>query len=147
MKKLIAFPWYIVFLPVFFILHAYNNYFGLIPVLFVAKYLFYYLLLAVVLYCIGWWLFKNRIKSGIFTISFLIIFLFFGSAYDFMQRLHFPSFLVSYKFLLLLILAFMVFLAIILKKKAPPLKSHQFFFLLFSVLMAMELGISLFYIF
>jgi len=100
MKKLVAFPWYIVFLPVFFVLHTYNNYFGLIPVPFVAKYLLYYLLLAIVLYFIGWWLFKSRIKSGIFSISFLIIFFFFGSAYDFLHRIHLPSFLVSYKFLL-----------------------------------------------
>jgi hypothetical protein len=147
MKKLIAFPWYIIFLPVFFILHAYNNYFGLIPVLFVAKYLFYYLLLAVVLYIIGWWLFKDRIKSGVFAISFLIIFFFFGSAYDFMQRIHLPSILVSYKFLIVLILLFMVLLAIFLRKKPPPLKAHQFFFLLFSVLMTMELFICLYYVF
>lgn len=147
MNKLVAFPWYIVFLPVFFILHTYNNYFGLIPVPFVAKYLLYYLLLATVLYFIGWWLFKSRIKCGIFTISFLIIFFFFGSAYDFLHRIHLPSFLVSYKFLLTLIVVFMLLLALILRRKPAPLKAHQFFFLLFSVLMAMELCISLYYIF
>ncbi len=146
MKKLIAFPWYIVFLPVFFVLHAYNNYFGLIPVLFVAKYLHYYLLMAIILYFIGWPLFRNRIKSGIFTISFLIIFFFFGSAYDFLQQMQLPSLLVSYKFLLALIVVIMVVLAILLKKKAPPLKTHQFFFLLFSVLMLIEIGTSIYYI-
>lgn len=147
MKKLVAFPWYIVFLPVFFILHAYNNYFGLIPIPFVAKYLLYYLLLAIVLYFIGWGLLKNRIKSGIFTISFLVIFFFFGSAYDFMQRIHLPSLLVSYKFLVSLIVLFMVLLVIILRKKAPPMKAHQFFLLLFSVLMIMEICTSLYYVF
>jgi len=147
MKKLVAFPWYIVFLPVFFILHAYNNYFGLIPVPFFAKYLLYYLLLATVLYFTGWWLFKNRIKSGIFTISFLIIFFFFGSAYDFLQRIHVPSFLVSYKFLITLIVVFLLLLALFLRRKPAPLKAHQFFFLLFSVLMAIEICTSLYYIF
>lgn len=146
MKKLVAFPWYIVFLPVFFILHAYNNYFGLIPVPFVARYLIYYLLLAALLFFIGYWLFKNRVKSGVFTITFQIIFFFFGSAYDFIQRFHLPSALVSYKFLLALIAVFMVLIAIIIKRKTPPLKAHQFFFLLFSVLMVMELCISLYYI-
>jgi hypothetical protein len=147
MKKLIAFPWYIIFLPVFFILHAYNTYFGLIPVPFVAKYLLYYLILAVVLYFIGWLLFRNRVKSGIFTISFLVIFFFFGSAYDFIQRIHLPGFLLSYKFLVSLVLLIMVMLAVLLKRKAPPFKAHQFFLLLFSVLMLMELGICLFYLF
>ncbi len=146
MKKLIAFPWYIVFLPVFFILHAYNNYFGLIPVPFVAKYLHYYLLLAIMLFFFGWWLFKDRIKSGVFTISFLIIFFFFGSAYDFMQRIHLPSILTSYKFLLVLILVFMILLAILLKRKAPPVKAHQFFFLLFLILMVMEICTCLYYV-
>lgn len=147
MKKLIAFPWYILFLPIFFILHAYNNYFGLIPLPFVAKYLFYYLVLAVAMYFTGWWILKNRIRSGVFTISFLIIFFFFGSAYDFMQRYQFPSILVSYKFLLGLIVVFMILLVVILKRKTPPLKAHQFFLLLFSVLMVMELCTSLYYIF
>jgi hypothetical protein len=146
MKKLIAFPWYIIFLPVFFILHAYNTYFGLIPVPFVGKYLLYYLLLAAALYFTGWLLFRNSVKSGIFTISFLVIFFFFGSAYDFIQRIHLPGFLLSYKFLVSLILVFMVVLAIILKRKAPPLKAHQFFLLLFSVLLLMELGICFFYL-
>lgn len=146
MKKLTAFPWYIVFLPVFFILHAYNNYFGLIPIPFVAKYLFYYLLLSALFYFIGWLLFRNRVKSGIFTITFLIIFFFFGSAYDFLQRVHLPGFLVSYTFLLSLILVFMVLLAILLKRKSPSIRAHQFFVLLFSVLMVMELGILVFYL-
>jgi hypothetical protein len=147
MKKLIAFPWYIIFLPVFFILHAYNTHFGLIPVPFVAKYLLYYLLLAAVLYFIGWLLFRNSVKSGIFTISFLVIFFFFGSAYDFIHRIHLPGFLLSYKFLISLILLIMVVLAVLLKRKAPPFKAHHFFLLLFSVLMLMELGICLFYLF
>jgi hypothetical protein len=109
--------------------------------------LLYYLLLSIVLFSIGFLIFKNRIKAGVWTILFLIFFFFFGAIHDFLKRLHLPAFFVSYAFLLSLGLVLFIYLTLRLRKANVPLKLNGFFLFLFSFLFVLEIGITLFYIF
>lgn len=147
MKKITAFPWYIFLLPLFYILHIYNEYFGIFNIPLALKFLFYYLLLSTVLFSIGLLVFKNNIKAGVWTILFLIFFFFWGAAHDFLKSLHLPAFLVSYAFLLSLGLVLFIYLTHRLRKANIPLKANRFFLYLFSLLFVFEVGITLFYIF
>lgn len=147
MKKLATFSWYILLLPLFYTLHIYNEYFGIFNIGIILKYLSYYLLLSLVLFSITFLLFKNSIKAATWTIVFLIIFFFWGATHDFLKTLGLPSFLVSYSFLLSLLLIFLIYFTIRLKKGKTPLKTHRFFLYLFSLLFILEAGITLFYIF
>ena len=147
MKKTTVFPWYIFLLPLFYILHVYNDYFGILDIGLVSLYLLYYLLLSLIVFSIAFLLFRNSAKAGILTISFLIVFFFFGAAHYFLKTLHTPSFFVSYKFLFSLTLIFFITLAVKMKKKNEPLKANRFFLYLFLLFTVLEAGITLYNIF
>lgn len=146
MKKLIHFPWYVFVLPIFYVLHAYNEYFALITAGVFFYYLVFYLALAGVIFLVAWPLLKNKIKAGVWTVSALLIFFFFGPVYDFLQRNRFPSFLLSYTFLLILIVVVLIALFILLRKKKVPVRANRFLSLLFLLLILIEIGTSFYYI-
>ena len=147
MKKTTVFPWYIFLLPLFYILHIYNNYFGILNITIALKYLAYYLLLSITIFSIAFLLFKNSAKAGILTILFLIFFFFFGSIHDFLKSLHPPSFLVSYTFIFSLALLLFIFITARLRKKNVPVKANRFFLYLFMLFCVLETGTTLYYIF
>jgi len=147
MKKKTVFPWYIFLLPFFYILHVYNEYFGILNITIALRFLSYYLLLSISIFLISVLLFRNSAKAGILTILLLIFFFFFGPIHDFLKSLHLTAFLVSYTFLLSLALLLFVFLTVRLRKKNVPVKANRFFLYLFMLFCALETGITLFYIF
>src|SRR5882762_4863850 len=113
--KLKIFPYHVLLLPVFFIWHLLNAYFALIPFSYWSRFLLYYISLAVALFLIGKLLLKDIIKAGCWATSLLIIFFFWGATHDFLRSLHLPAFLISYRFLLPLILIFIVVLRFVLR--------------------------------
>jgi hypothetical protein len=140
-----VFPWYIFLLPLFFIWHKMNEYFGLFPIRFGTRFLIYYIALAIIIFLIGNAIFKNAIKAGVWSTSILIIFLFWGSFQDYLKSLPTPAFFYSYRFLFSLLVIFIVGITIILrKKKRPPQKIHYFFILLFSLFLLAECSISIY---
>lgn len=146
MKKWATFPWYIILLPLFYILHVYNDYFGIIPLLTVTYYMGCYLLLALGFFLAGFLLFKkNSIKAGIWTFCFLIIFFFFGAFHDLLIKMLLPGFFVSYKFLLSFILILLIFIFWRLRKANMPFRLHKFFLILGGFLFLTEVGTAIFY--
>ncbi|MEO8403176.1 MAG: sulfatase-like hydrolase/transferase [Chitinophagaceae bacterium] len=142
-KQLKIFPFSILLLPIFFVWHVANEYFGLIPFSYSARFLFYYFILAIVLFFIGKLLFRNNIKSGCWTTILLIIFFFWGAAHDTLRSLHLPAFLSSYKFLFSTALIIVILLTVLLRKKNAPGKLHRFFTVLFLIFILSEAIISI----
>jgi hypothetical protein len=147
MKKWLNLPWYIILLPLFYVLHVYNQYFCLISAGVFFTYLFYYLAFSILLFGVGLLFFKDRTRAGAWTALFLCIFFFFGAFHDFLKTLGLPSLLVSYKFILSLVLILLVLITIRLKKGNTPFRLQKFLSILFTALLILEAGISLFYIF
>ena len=111
------FSYHVFLLPVFFILHAINESYGLIPAFIAGKFLTYYLALSVVLLLAGKLIFKSTEKGGIWAFSLLVVFYFFGAVHDFLKGLEIPQFLVSYTFLLTAILIFFILITVFLELK------------------------------
>ena len=127
MKKTTVFPWYIFLLPLFYILHIYNDYFGIFNITIALQFLAYYLLLSIALFLVAFLVYKNIAKASILTILVLIFFFFFGAIHDFLKSLRLPSFLVSYTFLLpLAMLSFIVLIVRLRKTNVSP-KVNRFF--------------------
>lgn len=147
LNKPLQFPWYIFATPFFYVLHAYNAYFGIIYISIALEYLCYYTLLSVVLFLLSLLILKNKKTAGVATTIMLILFFFWGSTHDWLKSLNPPPFLVSYKFLLLLSLSIIAYFFIILRKRGNPLKLNLFFSALSIILVAIEIGTSFFYIF
>jgi hypothetical protein len=138
-RSINQFPFYIFFLPIFFILHTVNEYYGLIPFPVAGKLLFFYLLLSGVLLLSGKLIFRSVEKAGWWTISILVVFYFFGAVHDFAKNLE-PHFLpTSYKFILPLLFIFFILVTILVKKaKTRSSKTNVFLNTLFGIFVLLE---------
>ena len=138
------FPFHFLFIPVHFIWHACNAYFGLIPFAYWSLYLLYYSGLSLFLFVAGKILLKKNDKAGVWAAVLLIVFFFWGSAQDFLNT-HLTPFFSSYKFLLPLIFISLVIWTIRLKRKNSTIKKTNLFLnILILFLLLIEGGTSLF---
>ncbi|MGZ8553703.1 MAG: hypothetical protein ACXWV8_09880 [Chitinophagaceae bacterium] len=138
------FPFHFLLIPVLFIWHVCNEYFGLIPVSYWSRYLLYYTALSLIFFLWGKIFFKKTDKAGVWASVLLIIFFFWGSTHDFLNA-HVPTFFSSYRFLLCLLLILLVLLGARLRKKNSTVQNaNSFLNLLFIVLLLLE-GINSLY--
>lgn len=133
------FPFYPFLLPAFFVLHVSNKYYLLLPVQPIIEFFLYYALLAALLLVAGKLLFKSLVKAGVWTTSLLMIFFFFGGIHDFLKSTPFTHFISSYTFLLFFLpVSMLIFSVYIKKKKGTFEKTHNYFTILFTVLVSLE---------
>lgn len=133
-------PVHWIMLPVFFVLHPVNEYYGLLSSKIVFRYMWYYILLAVLLLAGGRLLFKSYKKSAVWTTTLLLVFFSWGAVHDFLKGLGLPSFFTSYSLLLPILFIFLLFLSWLLWKRDNIDKSTIFLNLVFSVLIIVDLA-------
>lgn len=115
LKKLQQKPFFLVLLPVFFILHGYNEFFGFFTLKFTTLHLTAVLLFTAILYLTAYVYFRSLKKTALFSFWFLLLLLTFGSVHDLLKKTA-PGFFSSYTFLLPLILLAMIILIVRIKK-------------------------------
>lgn len=144
-KQLKIFPFHTLIIPLFFVWHIYNDYFGLFPFSYIAKFSAYYLCLALIFFLAGWILFRNKTKAGCWATFILIIFFFWGAFHDFLRSILAASFLSSYKFLLPCTLIVIILLTWHLRKKhLQSLKLNLFLNVLFILFIVAETTVSVY---
>lgn len=133
-------PYFLVLLPVFFIIHGYNDFFGFFPLQFVFYNFIATLLTTFILFIVSVPFFKMKQKRYLYTFWLLLIVLIFGSFHDALKKTFHQGFFSSYKFILSLLLLFFLLLLLYLKKSNSHfLHSFQFLNLLFLLLLLVEL--------
>ncbi len=133
-------PYFLVLLPLFFIAHGYNDFFGFFPFQFVLLNFIAALFSAAALYLLAAALFSQKEKNALFAFWLLLIILLFGTIHDVLKKLFHAGFFSSYTFILPFLLLLVVLLFIFLKKrKSPFIRSFQFLNLLFLFLLSYEL--------
>jgi hypothetical protein len=102
---------YLILLPIYFLLHGYNAFFGLLSFNILLSLFLSYLTIATILFLGTTLLFRNMQKAFLFSLFLLFVFFFFGAIHDGLKALLNNSRLTSYSFLLpcLLILSGVVF--------------------------------------
>lgn len=136
------FPFHIFLIPLFFVWHILNEYFGLIPINYGIRFLLYYFGLSIVLFLISKLLLKNNLKAGCWTSSFLIIFFFWGAFHDFLKSTPIPPLFHSYKFLFPILLISLLSLFVFIKKMQISNRINVFLVSLFTILVFLELIVS-----
>lgn len=103
-RPLFTKEYFLVLLPLFFVLHGYTENFPLISsksaLLLFGLYSISFLLFASLIYLLN----RNRRKAAIFTFWVMCSFFFFGSFHDLLKKLFTESFITKYTFLLPLLL-------------------------------------------
>lgn len=92
--------------PAFFLLHGYNENYGLIPANVLQSLFLKYVSVSLVLFVVNLVLLKDVLKSILITLFLLCLFFFFGAFHDLVKKILHPGFFTSYKLLLPLVLVF-----------------------------------------
>lgn len=100
LEKIPAFPYYVFLIPVFYVWHKLNEYFGLIPIRVGFEIFIEYILLLTVTIIIGWILIRKIHGAALWAAYILSFYLFWGSFHDFLKDVFSKGLLSSYSFLI-----------------------------------------------
>jgi hypothetical protein len=136
-NKLSGKGFYVFFIPLFFVLHGYNENFGLISFGDCLLLLVTYWAGTIIVYFATWLLYRNHLKASLLTAALLCIFFLFGTLQDFLKTyLHTIS---RYQIILPAIFIAICCLAIYLKKSGRRFNRVTFFL---NILMAIYLSVD-----
>jgi len=123
--KLSGKGFYIFFIPVFFVLHGYNENFGQIGFAECMTLLITYWAVTIIIYSTAWLFYRNHLKASLLTAALLSIYFFFGALQDFLKA-HLPV-LAKYQIIMPAIFIALCSLAVHLKKSKQSFKRVTFF--------------------
>ena len=128
-------------LPVFFMLHVINFYYGLIPREIILKHSFAYTAFTASVFLFSKFYYRDNVRSGLFTFIALGYFFGFGSVKDFLASSHFLSRFTSYSILLPMVFILLLSLLLYLKKTERNFsKLATFLFIAVSVNLLIEVA-------
>ena len=117
MKSLLKkYPFFLLLLPLFIILHIEKNYADLLNYEFVKKELLVLFIAPVIIYFVCWLLVKPPTKANLLSFIVLFIFYFTGDIKDSLSK-HFPGSIIQSYSLVLPVIAIIIFLSFILIKR------------------------------
>ena len=141
-KKLSGRPFFLYLLPVFFVLHGFTEGFYLVPLGDGLLLLLRYLLFALVLNVVLFFLFrKNNDRASSFLFILFAVYFFFGAFHDTLKSFFPNSFVVKYTFLLPFIFSILLLAVFLLRKAKRFERAFTYLNLVFLILIVIDLGI------
>lgn len=133
-------PVYLLLVPLFFVWHIYNAYFGYVYLRYPLYYFCVFLAASVGLLALGWLLTRQIRAAGVFALVILLPYLFWAPFHDFMKSLPLPPRLSSYSVLLPVYFIVIISSLFFLRIKKPGLTRSTFFLnLLFLIFVGLEI--------
>ena len=131
----------LILLAIFFILHGYNENFGIIPSELIASLFIKYVLISLAIFVFSLLLFRSRSKAFLYSLCLLFIYYFFGAFYDILKKNIGSGFFTSYKFLLPAIFIFVAAIYFIFKKSKKKFEAAlQYCSYLLVIITVLEAG-------
>jgi hypothetical protein len=127
LKKLLTTNWHFIGVILFFVVHGYAEYPGLIPVKELPVLLGILLMAALLLFVISSWIFKSKRKAGLFTSFVFMVLLFFGVVQDAVARWYPVANVARLEVFVPLCLVAMIVVFIALKRTSRPLNKPLLF--------------------
>src|SRR4030095_8605072 len=128
--------------PVFFILHGYNEKFGVIPFSALVRLFITYSIILILLFAISVLVFRNKSKAFVFSFFLLSVFFFFGFFQDLLKIIFPNNFFSSYTFILPLILLLVLFLFLVIRKGKKNISLiSKYISVLLGVFVVVEVGL------
>src|SRR5689334_3185556 len=107
--------WYLILLPLFFVLHGYIENFGFISVVDCLLLCLYYLFLTLVLWTISHIIFRNWNKAAVFAFCAMCFYFFYSTVHEFLKSNASLRFVSRHGLLLAMAIIFFVALLIFLR--------------------------------
>jgi hypothetical protein len=141
MQRLRKNPFFLILLPVFFVLHGFTANYDSVPaagaLLLVAE----YLAISIVITGIFWIFYRDLIRAALMALVIMMFYFFFGNLQDFIKS-HFPgTFILRYRFIFpFTLLFFLTFFIWLKKRKNFSLKLITYLNILFFALILIDTG-------
>jgi len=132
-------PYFLILLPVFFVLHGCSENFNFISAKDVFTLIGTYLIMSLCIYLFSYLFFRNLTRAALIATFWMAVFFFFGALHDFLKDNSPLRFFSRYSFLLPALFLFLIWLFIFLKK--TPKRLYRFSVFL-NVLLALYIGID-----
>lgn len=137
--RLYLFHWLLV--PVFFIIHNYIDFYGLVDFRQLQPSIIQWFLFPISVFGIGYFFYKNSSSASLLTFYITTVFFLAGPIMKELKAITYLQFLSKYSvFLPLTILGFLILAIGLYKFPQKTLRAHSFLFLLFTVLILFETG-------
>ncbi|MFZ1264284.1 MAG: sulfatase-like hydrolase/transferase [Chitinophagaceae bacterium] len=133
-KTLRIFPLPFLLLPLFFVLHGWKEHYYYIHFRDMGILMLTYLSAALVIFGLCLWVFKNKVKAGVYTFILLATYFFFGAIQDFLKSYTFTKEFSRYQYLLPVIFLLLLFSFFWLKKNKKTLARLNYFLSLLMLL-------------
>jgi hypothetical protein len=78
-------PWFVLLLPIFFVIHGYAEHFSFIGIEDIAYLLATYCLITILILSIFWLIFRNACKAALMTSALMSVYFFYGALFDFLK--------------------------------------------------------------
>ncbi len=133
-------PWFVLLLPLFFVIHGYAEHYAFIGIRDIFYLLVSYCIATLVIFLFFQLIFRNAGKAALMTTTLMSVYLFYGALFDFLKA-HSPiKGLHRYSILLSILTVGSIAMFIYLKKTKKPLTRPIFFL---NILFLIYLGIDL----
>lgn len=134
-----ATPLYLLLLPLFFVLHGVNSNFGSVPAGDATLLFFSYIAVSFLITGIGWFVYRDLIKTGLLTLVIMAYHFFFGSVQDTLKAFSPQTFLSQYRFILPASILLFIALVVWLRKRKKTLwRANTYLNILFLVLVLVD---------
>lgn len=138
-SALTKYPFFLLLLPIFFVLHGCLENYDFIPLNDALLLIAVYLVASLVLASIFWLFFKNLTKAALFAFFLLSFQLFFGAIHDKVKNYLPNNFLIKYSFIIPLSFIVFLFLFFILRKRKSDFsKTSLYLNLLLLLLLSLD---------
>jgi hypothetical protein len=132
---------FLFFLPLFFLLHAYNENFGLLSPKITSVLFLHYILITLGVLVLSLLLFKNYNKADTFSFFILSVFFLFGAFHDFLKSSTIFQYISSYSILIPLIVIVTVILFLYIRTRDDNNAfSMRYFYYLVTIFLILEVG-------
>src|SRR5690349_2801591 len=140
LPKFKSFPYHIIGIILFFLMHGYSEYIGLIPFKDLLILFLWLLLAAGLIFLFFRWRLRSVTKSGLFTTFMLGFYLFFGAVSDSFKETSFLSPLSHYRYLLGGFILITIFLFFYFRRSASEFQKLTFYLnTVFTIFIAYDL--------
>jgi hypothetical protein len=134
-------PFFLLLLPVFFVLHEYIAHYNAVPVVGSMVLILTYVLASCAIAALAWFFFRDLHKAALMTLLLMSYYFFYGSMKDVLLQQFPESFLNRYRFIIpFTVLLFIISFAWLKRRKRPLTRFILYINVLLAILVVFDLG-------
>ncbi len=138
--RLIRYPFFLLLLPVFFVIHGFTENYNLVPLNDAVRLMLFYIGCTLILTLLIWIVLRNFLKAALLGFFILICYFFFGAFHDLLKKLFPDTFISKYSFVLPFLALLLILVTYFIRKSKREFDKVAIYLnALFAILLCVEI--------